>query len=123
MENGVNCTRRFTYSAHYYTLHKILVSRTLPPGWECQANASRTSRERTSRVSNSSSKNQRSLVSPASGMHTSLGDRKRATESHNEGPLTEGPYFELGDDGKSDQSFAMTTVEVIRSLPVTLEDS
>lgn len=44
-------------------------------------------------------------------MHTSKGDRKRATESDDDGPLTE-----LGDDGKSDQSYALTTLEVTRSI-------
>lgn len=59
-----------------------------------------------------SHKSQRSLNPPASGLHPSKTNRNRASESGDERMLTKGPYLKLGEDGKSDQSYAMTEVEV-----------
>lgn len=55
--------------------------------------------------------NKRSGLQHSSSRHLSKAGRKWPTES-GAGQLTSSAYLELGEDGKSDQSYAMTAVEV-----------
>lgn len=60
----------------------------------------------------------RSKATHSSSHHPIKSDRKWATESRDE-QLTNAAYLELGADGKNDQSYGMTAIEVRTNIEVS----
>lgn len=61
--------------------------------------------------------NKRSKASHSSGHHPVKMDKKWASESSDE-QLTRAAYVKLGEDGKSDQSYAMNGIEIKTDIDV-----